>query len=282
MIGSMVHDFDCSALSVAGGTVYAGGEDATDVVSLFTVNTATGVATEIGNSDQGPLCGLGHFMSDMSFSPGGTLFGLFVTPFGALVGTPCLGTLNPYIGAESDVGAATGMHQAGSGKGYDPITSQLYATDMLNLYNLDQTTGAATVVNPLSGGENIGLCSTTPITVMGHKLPILEPIEDLKVNAGGTIFGILNCGGGSGLVRLTPVNFLVTLTTGGLITVVGKFLNAATGAAVQMDGMAFSDGVTISGVPQFPLASLGPLAFVSVLLPVLWAIRGRIGKMQSP
>jgi hypothetical protein len=48
-----------------------------------------------------------------------------------------------------------------------------------------------------------------------------------------------------------------------------------------MDGIAFSDGVTISGVPQFAISSLGPLALVSALLPLLWVLRAKLGKHSN-
>jgi hypothetical protein len=279
LIGSMVNDFDCSALSVAGGTLYAGGEDATGVVSLFTVDTTTGVATEIGNSKQG-ACGSGHFMSDMTFSPGGTLFALFVSPGGAVSGVPCLGKLNPSTGVETDIGPATGMHQAGTGMGYDPLTTKLYATDLLNLYSLNTGTGAATVVGPLTGGVNgVGICSTVPFSpAPGITLPRAQPIEDLKTNAAGTIFGILNCG--AGFLGPPPVNYLITLSTGGAITVVGQFMDGS-GTAIQMDGLAFTDGVIITGVPEFPISTAGAIGLVVVLVPLLWLLRAKSGRLIS-
>ena len=158
--------------------------------------------------------------------------------------------------------------------GYDSFTTTLYATDLINLYSLNQATGAATVVAPLTGGlDGAGLCSTTPVT-SPFPLPRIEPIDDLKVTSAGTIYGILNCG--SGFVG-TPLTFLITLTTGGAIGVIGQTVDV-TGAPITIDGIAFQPGPSVPGVPQFPL---GVAFLFALLVPALLALRKKTLSFRS-
>jgi hypothetical protein len=228
----MVNDFGCSAMAFSpGGTLFAGGEDSTGVVSLFKVNTVTGVATRVGESNQGK-CSSGNFMSDMSFGPGGKLYALFVQPGMPLAGNPCLGSLNLKTGMETDVGL-TGMFKAGDALAFGaahPRFGTLYGADAVNLYAIDQWTGVAHVVHQLSGGVTGGMaCSVTG----GHGLPIIEPMDAMKFNDDGTMYASLNCVG---------ANYLVTIGTHGAdageITVIGQ--TTYMGANVAADGIAFA------------------------------------------
>ena len=240
--------------------MYATGSDSNGIVSLFTVNTLTGYATLVGNSDQG-TCGSGlvypgppappgtlvsaHNISDISFSTGGTLYALFVTVGSGGTGSPCLGSLNTGTGAETDVGAPpTGMAQAGDG--FATSASNVhYGADPFGLYTVSTSTGKATLVAPFSGGVNgDGICSTgglPPIPpIFPNGVPPLQPVDAMKFNNGGVLYASINCGRGF----VTGDSFLAKITTSGAITVIHE-TEDATGTSLGMNGIAWGPQLCI-------------------------------------
>jgi hypothetical protein len=274
----MVNDYGCSALDFSpGGTLYAGGLDSSGVVSLFTVNTATGVATKVGVSNQGSCSNslAGSNISDLSFSTSGALFALFVTVGAGGAGNPCLGTLSTSTGAETNVGL-TGMTQAGDGLA-TAASNVLYGADLFNLYTLSRTTGAATVLAPLSGGGGMngnGVCSATglpPNPLFPNGLPPAHPVDAMKFNNGGILYAVINCGRGF----VAGDSFLATIATSGVITDIHETVGG-TGASIGIDGIAWGPQIVHPpGVPEFPLGGLGSLALVAAALPILWMLRGK-------
>jgi len=82
---------------------------------------------------------------------------------------------------------------------------------------------------------------------------------------------VINCGRGF----VSGDSFLAKITLTGAITVIGETQDA-TGTSLGMDGIAWGpQAVHPPGVPQFPVASIGPMALIAAALPILLVLRGR-------
>jgi len=136
----------------ANGTLYASGiagpvgTVSQETNALFTVNTATGAATQVGNSAVSTPTGQ-HLVSagDLAFL-NGTLY--------ESVNNGVSGTLSDLVSLDPTTGAATLIGQIVSDPnmfGLVEANGTLYGVDGTNLYTINPTTGAGTLVGPISG-----------------------------------------------------------------------------------------------------------------------------------
>ncbi len=120
-----------------GGILFAVGRQfASPNTNLYTVDLGTGAATLLAPITQG---GSPYTISDISFSPGGVLFGLSGTQNGNEIVTIDVGT-----GVVTTIGAS-GIAGGGNGLTFGP-GGVLYAADGTSIYTVDPGTGAATAI----------------------------------------------------------------------------------------------------------------------------------------
>jgi Ca2+-binding RTX toxin-like protein len=161
-VATAIGDFGGSADELNGlvfsqnGTLYGSGG-----TGLYTINTTTGTATLIGNS------GLSNFVSagDLAFV-NGTLYEAVTNG-----SVSDLAKINPTTGAAALVGQVTGDPGL-----YGLVTGSngvLYGVDGTNIYSIDTTTGAGTLVqsynSPSLGAANgaASLTEAVPTTPTG-------------------------------------------------------------------------------------------------------------------
>ena len=209
LIGSMVNVVGCSGLRFqpSTGALYAVGLDVlTGIVSLFTVNVQTGLATLIGHSSHTcPGTGVSNArIADIGFRSDGMLFGSLTA---SSVTNTCLGTLSTTTGAVTFIGQ-TGDGSAGNGLAFDS-KGKLWLATSGHLDTLNQATAAATFVAPLVG------CGV---------------MNALAFDLSNTLYASLSCGNGG----FGP-NFLATIDTAtGAVHTIGLTVNG-------LDGIAFSN-----------------------------------------
>jgi len=194
------------------GALFGVSRDATTGETiLIAINTTTGAGTLVG-----PLGSTGlQAQFDISFRSDGTLFGV---GFGSTVVD--IVTINTSTGVATEVGG-TGFAAPGNGLGFS-IAGTLFHVDADpmplggdgTLYTIDQSTGAAT---PLA-----------PLTFSGFPLLDFPRINALTSSPDGALFASVNDGGGA-----SGPNYLGILNPGtGVVTFVGE-------SVVGLDGLAF-------------------------------------------
>jgi hypothetical protein len=183
-----------SAMDVSeDGTLYAVGRDpARDPTKnnvLLTIDRTTGAGQAIGLTGVENL-GFGDTIADISFRPSdGVLFGYLEAGDG-------LGTINLTTGATTALGR-TRVSCCGNGLAFAPDGRLLHANESA-LHVLDQTTGVATVLVPLTypAGVRINSMDFQPDT--------------------GELFGFAKAGGSTGATFLVKVDIV-----SGVVTIVG-------------------------------------------------------------
>ena len=222
----------CSGLRFQPGTgvLFAVGTNpsAGNHEALFTVNTATGIATPIADTTVTGTCSAFLAITDISFRSDGALFGLFSNP----TGLNCLGTINPTTAAVTSIGNTGDTGAAGNGLAFD-ASDVLWHGGALGgisfVDTLNQATGAA--------GPHTTLTSSITCPV-GQVVP--RP-NAFAFNSAGTLYGIVNCGtNGSGPTYLATIN-----TSTGAVTNVGSTL-----ISTIMDGIAWTS--IAPPIPEYP------------------------------
>ena len=194
-------DFDSS------GTLYAVGRRPADSVSvLITINTTTGAGTVVGPTGVENL-GFGDSVSDISFrNSDGALYAYLEAGDG-------VGTINKLTGAITALGSS-GISCCGNGIAFSP-GDVLFHTNEDNLHTLNQTTGQATLVAPM----------TFPVPVSDF-----PRINAMDYQPGtGVLFGSLLRGNGS-----ARLSYLVTVdTSNGVVTMIGQTVTLLDAIAFQ-------------------------------------------------
>jgi hypothetical protein len=190
----------------ASGTLYAVGRRPSDSVSvLLTINPTTGAGTEIGPTRVETL-GFGDSIADISFrGSDGSLYAYLEAGDG-------LGRIDKSTGVATALGS-TFISCCGNGMAFSP-NDVLFHSNEDALHTLNQVTGQATVVAPMS-------------------FPV--PVNDFpRINAmdfqpgTGVLFGSLNTNTSAG-----RVNYLVTVNTNtGVVTIIGRTVTG-------LDALAF-------------------------------------------
>jgi hypothetical protein len=183
-----------AASSRAQAVFVMSGGDGTNLVS---VNVSTGAATTVGSLTQTEVYG-------MAFHPNGTLYGLV-----GGYGYARLATINPATGVATVFGAPAPVFDM-MGMDFD-AQGNLFTVSWAdyNLYRMDTTTGAATLVGPLVG----------PVDIM-----------DLAFAPNGELWGV----GNAGLWKINPITGQATFAT-------------AVDGLVQMMSIAFDASGTLFG-----------------------------------
>jgi Thrombospondin type 3 repeat len=205
--------FGCSGLAFDPTTdiLYAAGFDATFFTnSLFTVDPSTGAATLVGPTGQSRT-------NDIAFRSDGELFAFDRFAVAA-------GTVSTTTGHVTLLGVS-GLFEEGNGITFDQSDELLHAGNA-QLSTIDQTTGAATFVSPLS------------LPPVGCGFP---RINSMDTHASGVVYGVMNCSFGQ-----SSLNYLVT------IGVPSGSVNAVGPSVPGLDGIAFApQGVCGDGMPDF-------------------------------
>jgi hypothetical protein len=193
--------FDASGILYATGRRPSDGRNA-----LLTIDTATGVGTEIGPTGVETL-GFGDTISDISFrNSDGVLFAY-------LEAGDALGIINKQTGAVTPLGRSF-TSCCGNGMAFSP-TNVLYHSNEHSLHTLDQATGRATLVT--------GMVFSPPAD--------FDPrVNGMDFQPGtGILFGSLNDGFAG-----HPENYLVTINTAtGVVTIIGRTVDG-------LDAIAFT------------------------------------------
>lgn len=118
---------------------------------LFSVNTTTGAATQIGADFGVGITGLGYDSNSDILYGMGSNFNLY--------------TLNTTTGALSSPIGSMGFIQGG-GLTYDAVADILYATDSSgNLWTLDTSTGSGSLVGPIGNNFHGALANTSVVPI---------------------------------------------------------------------------------------------------------------------
>jgi hypothetical protein len=170
------------------GTLYAvGREPATGKNVLLTIDRETGTGTKIGPTGVEAL-GYGDTIGDISFRPSdGVLFGYLEAGDG-------LGTINLTTGATTALGR-TRVSCCGNGMAFAPDGRLLHANEN-ELHVLDQTTGVATVLVPL----------TYPLPNDFPRISSMDFQPDTS-----ELFGFLKSDVGTFLVKVDAISGVVTI-----------------------------------------------------------------------
>ncbi len=129
------------------GTMYASAAGGTPITSrLYTLNTATGAATLVGPTGPGIII-------DIAINAAGQAFGIDIS-------TDSLVAINKATGAATTIGALGIDANFAQGMAFDKAADVLYwasyrSTPGGELYTVNTTTGAATLVGGLAGGGEI-------------------------------------------------------------------------------------------------------------------------------
>jgi hypothetical protein len=141
------------AFQPGSGTLFA--VDSTDPNDeLLTINLATGAASIVG-----PLGAAGRDTSGLTFLPDGRLLGVALAG-----GLDRLIEINPTTGAAFTIGVLgpnVGLPSVG-GLEFDPDSGILYYSDASNLYSVNVTSGAATLIGAHGVFEMSGLAAAVP------------------------------------------------------------------------------------------------------------------------
>lgn len=190
----------------ASGTLYAVGRRPSDSVNVFlTINTTTGAGTEIGPTGVETL-GFGNSVSDISFrGSDGALYAYLEAGDG-------LGRIDKSTGVATALGS-TRISCCGNGMAFSP-DHVLFHSNEDSLHTLNQVTGEATVVAPMS------------FPISSNDFPRINGM-DFQPGT-GILFGSLNTNTTAG-----RVNYLVTVdTTTGVVTIIGTTITG-------LDALAF-------------------------------------------
>ena len=171
----------------ANGTLYAVGRDPTTRLSvLLTIDRETGAGTKIGPTGV-EFLRFGDTIADISFRPSdGVLFGYLEAGDG-------LGTIDLTTGATTALGS-TRVSCCGNGMAFAPDGRLLHANES-DLHVLDQTTGVATVLVPL----------TYPFP---NDFPRVSSMDFQRDT--GELFGFIKSDVGTFLVKVDVVSGVVT------------------------------------------------------------------------
>jgi hypothetical protein len=212
------------------GTFYGvtSGQSPTQPGWLVTVNPANGLVTPIA-----PITG-GNRPADISFSPGGTLYGW--EAFGA----HRLESINPATGVATPIGAGLG----GGVFGGEGIAVRADGTIFITpdgqtgprtLRTVDPVTGVATIVGPLTG------------------LPAgFDAVNALDFDSAGTLFGIATNEGFPALTHLISIN-----TATGAVTDLGPSANNLDALGILRQAVAIPEPASLA---LFGLGALGLVA----------------------
>jgi hypothetical protein len=121
---------------------------------LLTINLATGAASIVG-----PLGAAGRDTSGLTFLPDGRLLGVALAG-----GLDRLIEINPMTGAAFTIGVLgpnVGLPSVG-GLEFDADSGILYYSDASNLYSVNVTSGAATLIGAHGVTEMSGLAAAVP------------------------------------------------------------------------------------------------------------------------
>jgi hypothetical protein len=200
-----------------------------DTPVLITIDTNTGVGTEIGPT------GMTHVVTDISFRSDGVLFAYDAEPAGHQVYT-----VNPSTGEATLVGSTGLAFAGGNGMGFD-LGDTLYHSQNTwppnNLNTIDQTNGSATLVGPLA-------------------MPAGPDPDSSRINAmdvhpsTGTMFASLNDNNSTGLWYLITVDpatltaSLVGTTVSGLNAIAWEPILWSNGDTDGSNGYSNMDAAT--------------------------------------
>jgi hypothetical protein len=168
-----------AGFGVSDGTLYAESYNSTG--TLYTVNTSNGSLTAVGNSGVDFLGGFGSTLSGLyglGYSSGGTTLDLF--------------SINASTGSATDLGS-TGL-SLGSWRDVSTNSSTLYFGDGANLYSIDLTDGAATLIGPYGGSAEMGSLLSIGSTLYGAD-DVNNQIDTIDASTGAATAG--NSSGGT-------------------------------------------------------------------------------------
>jgi hypothetical protein len=166
-----------AGLGVFDGTLYAESYNANG--TLYSVNTSNGALTAIGNSGVDYLGGFGS-----------TLTGLYGVGYASGGSTLDVFSINPSTGSATDLGS-TGL-TLGSWRDISTNSNTLYFGNGANLYSLDLTNGAASLIGPYGGSAQMGSLVTIGSTLYGA-----DDVNDL-INTIDPTTGAATAGNSSG------------------------------------------------------------------------------------
>jgi hypothetical protein len=133
-----------------------------DNQNIYTVDTATGLATLVGANGLPGLDpnGVGTIVRDLT-SSATTLYGAQFT-FTGTGTTGAVVTIDPMTGAITATANLTGLLETNNAKGlysiaFDKSTNTLFGNTGTRLYTINPTTGASTFVGLLPAGRVVGL-----------------------------------------------------------------------------------------------------------------------------
>lgn len=219
-----------------GGTLYGIGTEAGNTV-LITINTATGGGTKVGSLGFGNL-----FVQDIAFRPTDGVLFAFAEGF--------ILTINTTTGAATILGDAGIGFPFGNSLAFQGTT--LFYANESNLYTIDQTTGAATLVRPIIYQPAFGVFPRPPA---------------MKFEAGtGTLWASIN----GGATLATFHSHLATIDPAtGQTTLVFQL-------PLTTDGIAVTAGALPVGAGVPTLSEWAQIALVAVMILVgLAALRRR-------
>ena len=247
------------------GVAYAGQDGA---ATLFTIDTATGTATEVG-----PI-GFER-VSAMDFGPDGILYATGERTDGS--DTNVLLTIDPVTGAGAEIGP-TGVADLGFGDVVSDISFRnsdgalyAYLESSDGVGTIDPSTGVASALGPsntesccgngiaFSSDDTLYHATNDPLNTLDQttgQATLVAPLafpdlgvtpDDPRINAldfqpsTGTLFAALNAGfGPSDPDPAEPANYLATVdTTTGAVTLVGPSVDG-------LDALAFVPVVDVS------------------------------------
>jgi hypothetical protein len=194
-----------AGLGVFDGSLYA--ESYNSNGTLYSVNTANGAITAIGNSGVFYAGGFGS-----------TLNGLYGVGYSSGATTLDLFSINASNGSATDLGS-TGL-SLGAWRDISTNSSTLYFGNGADLYSLNLTTGAASLIGAYGNGAQMGSLVTVGGTLYGA-----DDVGD-KINTIDTSTGAATAGSSSGgsvwglapdpLPTISPVPEPATLSLLGL------------------------------------------------------------------
>jgi hypothetical protein len=172
-----------AGFGVSEGTLYA--ESYNSNGTLYTVNTSNGALTAVGNSGVDFLGGFGSTLSGLygiGYSSGGTTLDLF--------------SINASTGSATDIGS-TGLG-LGSWRDVSTNSSTLYFGDGADLYSVDLTDGAASLIGPYGGSAEMGSLVSIGSTLYGaddvnNQIDMIDATTGAATagsSSGGTVWGL--------------------------------------------------------------------------------------------
>jgi hypothetical protein len=227
---SLMALFLTGTLAHADNIAYAGAVNG----SYGTVDLNTGVFTSLGS--------LGLTPSGMAVADGS----LFVASYHTANGT--LSTVNPANGALTSVGAATGIVYDDFGS----TTSGLYVVGLdTNLYSINPSTGAATLIGP----TGLGLGSWRSLSTNSGTLYFADGADLYTLNTGTGAATLVGAFGGSSEMSVMILEGGVLYGADSIHNTIDT-INASTGAATV--GPSSTAGATIWGLAPNPIPAASP------------------------